>query len=64
MAETDSTLDNRVDITGKEIRKSKPVVGRQIVCSLCGNGHSTLQKDGKGGYVHQQRPCPAKAKEE
>lgn len=50
----DSTIDTK---------KEKPMIGRQIVCSLCGNGNGTLQKDGKGGYVHQQKPCPAKPKE-
>ena len=64
MTETDDTVNRRVGITEKESKKEKPVVGRKIVCNLCGNGDGTLQKDYKGGYVHQQRPCPSKKKEE
>ena len=57
----DNTVDKRVNLPSEEpVKKEKPMIGRQVICTICGNGHGTLQKDGKGSYVHQQRPCPKK----
>jgi hypothetical protein len=61
---TDDTVDRRVDLSEKETKKEKPMIGKRIVCTLCGHGEGTLQKDGRGEYVHQQKPCPKKKVED